>query len=311
MDELISIIVPIYNTERYIDRCLESLVNQTYKKIEIILVDDGSTDKSLRKCDEWKNKDKRIKVIYKKHTKTSDTRNKGIENATGKYLFFVDSDDYIDLDIIEELYKEMIETDSDISACGFVLETYTENIPKFSETNYVADSEEAIRRLFMHDDISLAICDKLYKREIFEDIRFPVGKTHEDIGTLYKLLDKAEKICHINRAGYHYIQRNGSTVHSEYTKDKLVVIEFIEEAMKFTKDKFPKLVEESEVFYIEFLLNNIIFCRKNKFKAEIKELKKKLKKILPRILKNSKMKISMKMKSLLIAYFGCERIYKK
>ncbi len=176
MEDIISIIVPIYNTRRYIDKCVESIVNQTYKNIEIILVDDGSTDGSDKKCDEWKEKDKRIKVIHKENEGASSARNVGIENAKGKYIAFIDSDDYIDLDIIEALYKRLIETNSEISSGGFIVETYAGKKSKFAEENYVANSEEALRRLFLHEDISLSLCDELYKKELFETIKLPIRK---------------------------------------------------------------------------------------------------------------------------------------
>ena len=134
---------------------------------------------------------------------------------------------------------------------------------------------------------------------------------HEDIGTLYKLLDKSKRICHINRAGYHYVQRNNSSSHSDYAEEKLVVVEFVKEIMKFIEEKYPNILEESEVIFIEYLNNNIIFCRKNKYVSNYNKLLEKLKEFLPRVLKNSKMKFNIKIKCFLIAYLGGSLYYKK
>ena len=312
MEELVSIIVPIYNLEKHINKCVLSIVNQTYKKIEIILVDDGSDeDESPRICDEWGKKDKRIKVIHKENGGLSSARNEGIKNSVGSYLMFIDGDDYIENDMVENLYKSVTENNAQIATCGFIYQTYVKQEIRHSKENYVVDSEEALRRLFACDDMSQAICDKIFKRELFDTIKFPEGKFHEDIGTLWKLIDKAERVSHINKCGYHYVQRKGSILHRKFTIEQLSLIEFREEIVKNVAEKYPNILNEAENIFIRTLINCIILCYRNNMQKKYKELKEKLKSYMPRVMKNPKMKLKIKIKSILILYFGGSRVFKK
>ena len=299
MEELISIIVPVYNIGKYLNKCVTSIVNQTYKKLEIILIDDGSTDNSGKICDEWKEKDNRIKVIHKENGGPSKARNYGIEVATGNYLFFVDGDDYIELDIVEKLYKNLIKSNSIISACGHILETYSDKLIRFANNNFVVNSEEALKRLFTGDDLFVVIWGKLYKKELFDTIKFPVGKINEDVAILYRLIDKAGTVSHIAEAGYHYIQRKDSLTHLKYNKDRLTLVPVLEECVKFIKEKYPNLTEYVEWSYTLSLNTCVILTSKNNMKKEYKELKAKLRKNLPEILKNTKILRKTKVKSIL------------
>lgn len=310
MEELISVIVPVYNVEKYLDKCIESITKQTYSKLEIILVDDGSTDQSGKICDIWQQKDHRIEVIHKINGGLSDARNVGIKNSKGEYLVFVDSDDYLELDMIENLYQNALENDAQIVAGGFIYETSSEQMPYYAKKNYIANSEEALKRLFTNNDISSNICDKLYKKELFDKIEFPVGKIHEDMATLYKLLDKACTISHIDKAGYHYVQRQGSIINSKFNKKQLSIIEFKEDIVEFIKERYPDLLEEAEIFFIQQLNKDIIVCYQNNLKEEYKFWKNKLRKYLVKILKNSKMTIRTKMKSIFII-LGVGKFLKK
>lgn len=300
MEDLVSVIIPVYNVEKYLDKCVESIVNQIYQNLEILLINDGSKDNSGKLCDAWHEKDKRIKVIHKENGGLSDARNVGIRNAKGKYLLFVDSDDYLELDMIDNLYKNALKNDAQIVAGGFIYETNLEQTPYYAEKNYVANSEEILKRLFTNNDISPAICDKLYLKSLFDEIEFPVGKIHEDTATLYRLFDKAEVICHINKAGYHYVQREQSIIHKQFNKKNLVILEFKEEMVQFIKGKYTSLLNEAENFYIEDLNKYILLCYKNNLKEEYQFWKHKLKQYLVRIFRNSKMKWKTKIKSILI-----------
>lgn len=302
MEELISIIVPVYNIGKYLNKCVTSIVNQTYKKLEIILIDDGSTDNSGKICDEWKEKDNRIKVIHKENGGPSKARNYGIEVATGNYLFFVDGDDYIELDIVEKLYKNLIKSNSRISACGHFLETYSDKLIRFANNNFVVNSEEALKRLFTGDDLFVVIWGKLYKKELFDTIKFPVGKINEDSATLYKLFDKTDKISHINKAGYYYVQRNGSISHRKFTQEYLSNVEYKEEILKFVERKYPDLIEDAEKYFIKPLNGFIITCKKEKMRKEYLLMKSKLKEYFPRILKNSKIELKLKIKTAYINF---------
>lgn len=311
MEELISVIVPIYNIGKFVEKCIETIANQTYKNLEIILVDDGSTDKSGKICDKWKEKDNRIKVIHKKNEGVSIARNTGIKEANGAYFFFVDGDDYIDLDIIENLYRSLKENNTQIAISGHYHTTYSEKVKLYSNQNFVSEPEETMKRLLRFDDIYPVIWGKLYKREIFEQIEFPPGKINEDAAVVYLLLDRAEKVSHIDKAGYYYVQREKSIVHEEYDKAKITHIEFLEEQLHYVEKKYPNLIEYAENFFVIPLNCHVILTYRSKLKEEHKILKKKLRKFMPRILRNSKMTLLTKTRSILIAYFGFSRIFKK
>lgn len=225
MKDLISVIVPIYNVEKYLKRCIESILNQTYFNIEIILVNDGSTDNSLEIANEYKKNDSRIKVISKKNGGLSSARNIGIDNANGKYLTFIDSDDYISSDYIEILYNSIIKYNSDISVAIFKLvfeDNSQKRIYKTKRVNeYVNDRYNMLIKMFYQKDFDTSAVAKLFSVKIFEGVRFPEGLLYEDLATIYKLFMNAKKISYINKEIYFYFQRKGSI-----TKDNFKVKDF-------------------------------------------------------------------------------------
>ena len=190
MKDLISVIIPVYKVEEYINRCIDSVINQTYKNLEIILVDDGSPDGCPKICDEYAKKDSRIRVIHKQNGGLSDARNVGIDNANGKYITFIDSDDWIPIDSINILYKNLINTKSEISS-GCLLEVFSDNRKNYSNNDYEVYSKiEGLKNLFLLHDISNSASGKIYDISLFDNIRYPVGKLYEDLGTTYKLFAK-------------------------------------------------------------------------------------------------------------------------
>ena len=213
MNELISIIVPVYKVEPYIKRCVQSIIEQSYKNIEIILVDDGSPDKSGEICDEFSKKDERIKVIHKPNGGLSDARNAGLKIAKGEYIGFVDSDDYIENDMFECLYKLCTENKAQISIVSYY-EYYNgklisvrknDKLEKFNKT-------EAIKELLIDSKIQSYAWNKLFKRELFDGIIFPTNKNFEDIATTLLLFEKAEKVVLLEEPKYHYLRRNDSII---------------------------------------------------------------------------------------------------
>lgn len=310
MEDLISIIVAVYNAKWYLEKCVNSLINQTYRNLEIILVDDVSTDNSGEICDDFQKKDERIKVIHKENGGHADARNAGIKASKGNYIFFVDNDDYIDSDLIECLYKRAKQCNAEIVACGYIKETYYSNKIEYAKENYIADSEEMIRRMLQYDDVSLALWDKLYKRELFEDIELPKDIVYDEVSSLYRLFDRAKIIAHIDKAGYHYVQRAGSILHKKFNKEKLCIIDLSEKILEFVTKKYPKIICEAESFLIINLNKAIIECYKNKFKKEYKQFKNKSKEYISRTLKNPKIKLKTKLKNILITYFGFARVFK-
>lgn len=215
MSNKISIIVPIYNTEKYLERCLQSLINQEYKNIEIILVNDGSNDNSLNICNEYKNKDERIIVIDKEHTGVADTRNIGISKATGNYIGFVDSDDYIDKDMFKKLINGAEKYKCEISMCDLIeTSSINDEIKEYKLDFIQMNKKQALEQLLYDRNIGNYMTVKLFKKELFNGIKFPVGTLYEDISTAYKLFDKANNIIYIPIPMYHYYQRMDSIVNN-------------------------------------------------------------------------------------------------
>lgn len=211
---MISVIVPVYNVERYIRQCVESILEQTYADLEIILVDDGSTDGSGSICDEYKLKDNRVVVIHKCNGGLSEARNAGLDIARGEYIGFVDSDDYIEPDMYEVLYKNCERYAADLAAARFVkFNTQGEVRKNFTENIEVFSREEMLRLFIVGDrryEITMSVWDRLYKRELISDLRFPVGKCYEDIVFSTKVIEKSKINVYIDRALYHYRLREDS-----------------------------------------------------------------------------------------------------
>lgn len=223
----ISIIVPVYKVEKYLDKCVESLVNQTYKNLEIILVDDGSPDECPKICDAWAKKDSRIKVSHKANGGLSEARNTGMDIATGDYIGFVDSDDYVSEEMYNILVKIIEENDADISACQE--STFNdENNPRFTVDNNVTivdDVNAALNGIINSELVLSFVWNKLYKKELLNDIRFPVGKNYEDVFTLHKIILKTNKIAVTSSALYAYRKRKDNITKS-WTKKN--ICDFIE-----------------------------------------------------------------------------------
>lgn len=209
---MISVIVPIYNMEKYLKRCLDSIVNQTYSDLEIILINDGSKDNSKEICDDYAKKDKRIRVIHKDNEGVSAARNDGIDAANGEYLAFVDSDDYIAPDMIERLYNNTKAYNADISICDFCATTDTNCVGTKSNSVVSMNADLAIKHLYIDADIGFVILwGKLFRKEIFDEIRLPKGiKCAEDNYISYKLLYKANTITFEKSKLYMYFQRADS-----------------------------------------------------------------------------------------------------
>lgn len=240
---IISVIVPVYNTEKYLAKCIDSIIVQTYRKLEIILIDDGSTDRSGRLCDELKEKDERIKVIHKENGGLSDARNAGIEQASGEYLAFIDSDDFIHPKMMEILCRNLVEKKADFSACSFwwedeihIEEKAIEN--RIDEKNMQCFEEEAvIRQLYENNLETVVAWNKLYKRELFTDIRYPYGKLHEDEFIVHKLLMQCKRTVYTKNRLYYYLRRDNSiTALGSNLKRWENILEACEDRMKFWRE---------------------------------------------------------------------------
>lgn len=217
-NELISIIVPVYNVEKYIDRCIRSIVTQTYSNLEILLVDDGTTDNSGYLCDVWEQKDNRIRVIHKENSGLSDARNVGIANSNGLYLAFVDSDDYIHPTMIERLYQASRENDAEISLCNWSrVDEQCQNIDDKDSPikDELLSGKDLIAKLFESKyEYYVVVWNKLYRRCLFDDVKFIKGRTVEDEFIAHRLFGQCNTIVSIRDELYYYLQRSDSIMSS-------------------------------------------------------------------------------------------------
>lgn len=205
MHDLISVIIPVYKVEKYLCRCVDSVLEQTYTNMEIILVDDGSPDNCPVMCDEYARQDSRVKVIHQENAGLSGARNAGIDMAQGQWLAFVDSDDYLTADFLERLYQACVDTGSSLSVCRWEY-VRGETIPEHGtgETR-VYTGREMLANLYVPDGAYFVVAwNKLYRKELFEDIRYPLGRIHEDEATTYRIYDKVKKAAYVDRSLYGY-----------------------------------------------------------------------------------------------------------
>ena len=232
-NDLISVIIPIYNVERYLKKCLDTVCSQTYTNLQIILVDDGSTDKSGYLADKAAEKDHRIEVIHKTNGGASDARNFGIDKVKGKYMTFIDSDDYISTDFIEYMYQNIIRYDAQIVVSG-VIKTKNENDSSRLDVQSIEimDKKEALKEMLYARKFSTSPCGKLYLTDLFSDVRYPYGKLYEDLHTIYKVFNKAEKIVYGSQICYYYLRRPGSTLVSGFSPKYMDAIEALQNLEK-------------------------------------------------------------------------------
>lgn len=255
-DELISVIVPVYNVKDYLERCVKSLINQTYANLEIILVDDGSTDESGVMCDKYATADERIKVIHQINSGLSGARNTGLDNATGQYIYFVDSDDYLELNALELMINRMHRFNADVVACGI------KNVFDNSELDYRFTSEnpgtwsgkESVIQMMRTNNVCTVAWNKLYKASLWKDLRFTVGVLHEDEDVTYKPLYMANIVTFMPDCLYDYYQRGDSIVHLKQEMRYEDFFNAIEKRMLFFEEKNEKeLIEHSLLTFLEHL----------------------------------------------------------
>lgn len=263
MEELISVIVPVYKVEKYLPKCIESIINQTYKNLEIILVDDGSPDKCGEICEEYARKDTRIKVIHKENGGLSSARNIGIDKASGKYIAFVDSDDRIHERMYKVLYDNMKNTNADISICNlyYEFEINANEIRKINEDNFVKEYNkiDAIKELLYGKRIFDYAVNKLYRKEVFENIKYPEGKKMEDLGTTFLIFEKANKIVYDSTPLYYYLQRESSILGAGGEKLYLDFLELLIERYRYLKPKYLEMKDELDY---NFVFYSLIISRK-------------------------------------------------
>lgn len=243
----VSIIIPVYNVEKYLPRCVKSVLDQTYKNIEVILVDDGAKDNSGVMCEEYAKDIKNITVIHKENGGLSSARNAGIEIATGDAIFFLDSDDYLSTKCIEKMVCLMEENDADISIIQmkFIPENQNDEcVEKEIENVVVMNSEQAIEESLYQKLYTCCAPAKLYKRKVIGEVRFPLGRISEDLATCHLFLNNADKIVYSNYYGYYYRQHESSIMHV-FNPKRLDALEWTAEIERFCRINYPSIIKAS------------------------------------------------------------------
>jgi len=286
MNNLVSIIVPVYNVEKYIKKCLESIIGQTYSNLEIILVDDGSLDNSGKICDAYSLIDNRIRVIHKKNGGLSDARNCGIDAARGKFLAFIDSDDMVDSTFIEVLYGLLMKYNAEISQVSFI-RVYEDGSDKEyscgTEQEKVYTNIQMLNALYVNDTGPNAIVawNKLYRSTLFDFVRFPLGRINEDEGTMYKVIYNSEKIVVSSRKLYFYLQRENSIMRSGFGERSFHIVELLEERSRFfLSNSLCELFEKNQIYYLRILAEIYVNGKRTRFdKKQLLEIKSKFLKV--------------------------------
>ena len=271
-NDLISIIIPVYKVEKYLEKCIESVLKQTYTNLEIFLIDDGSPDNCGKICDEYAKKDSRIEVIHKANGGLSDARNVGISKAKGRYIGFVDSDDYIKENMYEILLNLIKKYDADVSICNLY--------DVIDGNEYIRNKENGIREYSRLDILKEVLLDKniqsyawnkLYKKELFDEVKYPIGKKYEDIGTTFYIFEKCNKIVVTSEPEYYYLKRSDSLVNNVTESTVFDYMELILQRYLYIYDNIKELKQYNDYYLVRTLLtaNNDI--------KELKQIEEKTK----------------------------------
>lgn len=293
MNELVSIIIPIYNVQKYLKKCLDSVINQKYKNLEIILINDGSTDNSLDIAINYKNTDKRIKLFSQTNQGLSAARNTGLKNATGKYITFVDSDDYITPDYVSYMYDLLKRNNfkSSLAICSLmnIFEKSGKQVNMGNGLECTLSGKECIKKMCYQDLVDTCAYAKLGSRELYKNFSFPTGKVFEDIGTTYKLFEKCKTVeCGFKPKYYYYIRSNSITTR-KFDNSKLNLIEMTDKMAKDVIQFYPdlsKAVLRRQVYSRFSTLNQTLEAKKS---SNIKRIQRNL---IDYIKKNGKQIVS-------------------
>lgn len=254
-NDLISIIIPVYKVEKYLEKCIESVLKQTYTNLQIILVDDGSPDNCGKICDEYAKKDSRIEVIHKANGGLSDARNVGISKAKGRYIGFVDSDDYIKEDMYEILLNLIKKYDADVSICNlYDVIDGKEYVRNKDNGIHEYSRIDILKEILLDKNIQSYAWNKLYKKELFDEIKYPIGKKYEDIGTTFYLFEKCNKIVVTSEPEYYYLKRADSLVNNVTESTILDYTEIIIQRYLYIKQNIKELRKYNNYYLAKTLI---------------------------------------------------------
>lgn len=305
MELLVSVIVPIYNVEQYLDRCINSIISQTYCNLEILLIEDGSPDRCPQMCDEWAKKDDRIKAFHKKNGGLSDARNYGLDRATGDFIAFVDSDDYIEKSMYEVMVKAVEKTESNLACCGrYYKSTADEKKSRCRDKQIILSDTEAIHELLNNGCIEEAAWDKLYKKELWNNLRFPLNEINEDIVVMPEIIRRSKRIVHVGLPFYYYCYNCNSITKSGYNSKKDVMFKHMEDLTEYINVYYPSEIEWVGVIKAKYAMTTlfaiVLTGETKKFDSSYKNYRKILKKSYGQMLKSENLTKKQKLEALLL-----------
>lgn len=291
MNEMISIIVPIYNVEKYLTECVESLLKQTYSDIEIILINDGSTDSSGKICEKYAKIDDRVKVIHKENGGVSSARNEGIRLSRSKYITFVDPDDYVSCDFIEKLYRLLKDSNADISICNYI--TVGNNIRfKGKLEKKIINQRDAMTLLVKDEEMPSYLWNKMFRVELFDGLRFMEGYRYEDVRMMHLIFLRANRVAVTDEPFYYYRVREGSITSSTLLNNSEELINALEDRCKdLANTVYWEEAYITEMIQIRRILSEIVITSSRKEEFYYRNLKK-----LKRMYKSCKKKMSVSQK---------------
>ena len=304
---MISIVIPLYNVEKYINQCLHSVINQTYKDLEIILVDDGSPDQSGAIADKWAEKDDRIKVIHQENGGLSNARNTGLDNCHGEYIMFIDSDDIVSVDICQCLLNLLNQNDAQIAICE--ADHVFDNQIHFSHSSEIKiyNKNEAICEMWYQRSFLPSAWGKLYDASIFKDLRFTEGIIFEDIDIMHQVFYVADKIVYTNSKLYGYMHHEDSITTKPFAKKDLIILEICQKLIDFAKNKNIELQKAAQAYMITGAMR-VYLNAPDRFKKEINVAKKLISQYGKQVLKDEN--IRKKTRYSLMIYLYCRPLLK-
>lgn len=309
-EDLISVVVPVYNVEKYLRKCVDSIINQTYKNLEIILVDDGSPDNCGKICDEYEKKDNRVKVIHKENGGLSDARNVGTRNAIGKYLTYIDSDDFVSSDYIDVMYQSIRNNPKiKFATIGVKIIRDDSQIEKQKNNEMILlNDEQAFLSLLYNEGVFLSAWGKLFETNFIKKYEFPVGKAYEDTAVIYKWIYDAKKIIYCSKKGYFYVNRKNSiSTQNVFNEKELDYMNHTKKMLEFIKKNYSNLNDATDRFflYANFRELRILLQSKNPNKQYIQEVWNNIKQYRKIVIKNKRIPKRDKF-AIYTSYFGKE-----
>lgn len=307
-EEKISVIVPVYNVEKYLSRCIDSILAQTYTNLEIFLVDDGSTDSCGKICDEYKEKDERVIVIHKENGGLSDARNAALKKMIGKYVTLIDSDDFVSPYYIYNLYEALKATGAGMSASWFVEYFDDDKLPDFSKVKLENIKsygiQDCLEKMLYQDGFETCAWGKLYKAELFDGIEYPKGKLYEDIPVTYRLIERSGLVAVITNIDYMYYQRSSSIANEKFNIRKLDAIEHMGALHDYVCANYPEIKKAADCRYLSTICNILFQIPNNEYKAERKMLWGRIKELRHNVVIDKKARKKNRYGAAL-SYLGC------